>query len=206
MLLLANQPVFSRSATAAGGITAAPAARALETVPVQPAEGNVNAWNVGLITAHRLEFTPAENRSRMGELRADIGDRFGLLQVLGRYVPKVGGEPIEERAFLLRGKVDDSGNLKGFLRKAGRKFEQDAVIWRGEDQDVVLLALKEWRVLGLATGDKKNLGPFRPNLVGQCHALLARGWDGWDGLGEWEDLGVWTMPSFFNRQPRRVFV
>jgi hypothetical protein len=157
---------------------------------------------VGLITAYRPEFTAAENRRRMAELRVDSGDRFGLLQVLGRSVPQGGTEPVEERAFLLRGKADDSGNLKGFLRKAGRTFEQAGVIWKDEDRDVVLFALKECPALGLRIGDRKNLGPFRTNLVSQYHALLARGQG---GASRWEGLGVWTIPSFFSRQPRRVW-
>jgi hypothetical protein len=36
----------------------------------------------------------------MGELRAEVGDRFGLFQVLERYVPRAGAQPVEERAFL----------------------------------------------------------------------------------------------------------
>jgi hypothetical protein len=78
-------------AAAAGGVIPAPAAQALEaagTVPAQPTE--VDAWNMGLITAHRPEFTAAENRLRMAELRADIGNRFGLFEVRGRFVPKAG--------------------------------------------------------------------------------------------------------------------
>ncbi|HEV3211305.1 MAG TPA: hypothetical protein VGY91_13675 [Chthoniobacterales bacterium] len=133
-------------------------AQALEAVPAQPAEGNVNAWNLGLIPTHRPEFTPAENRSRVGELRADIGNRFGLLQVLGRYVPKAGAEPIEERAFLLRGKAGDSGNLMGFLCNAGPKLDQEAVIWKGEDQDGMLFALKDGPVLAWRLATRKALG------------------------------------------------
>jgi hypothetical protein len=140
----------------------------------------------------------------MGELRTEIGGRFGVLEVRGRYVPGDGAEPIEERAFLLRGKANDSGNLKGFLRKAGRKFGQDGVIWKGDGQHVVLFALKEWPALGLRIGDEKSLGPFRTNLVAQYHALLARTQDA--APGQWQDLGVWTMRSFFSRQSRRVFV
>jgi hypothetical protein len=173
-----HQFLVTAAVAAAGGsvIAIPPAAQAPEvagTVPAQPTE--LNAWNWGLITAHRPEFTPAENRSRMAELRADIGDRFGLFQMLGRYVAKAGPEPIQVRAFLLQGKADDSGNLKGFLRKAGRKYDQAAVIWNGEDRDAVMFVLKEWPVLGLATDDKKNLGPFRRNQIAQYHALLARG-------------------------------
>jgi hypothetical protein len=80
-------------AAAAGRVICVPAAQALEAA-AQPTEDNVNAWNVGLITAHRPELTPAENWSRMAELRADIGSRFGLLEVRGRNMPKAGAEPI----------------------------------------------------------------------------------------------------------------
>jgi hypothetical protein len=191
-------------AAATGSVFAASATQAAEaagTVHPQPTEGNVDAWNVGLITAHRPEVTPDENSLRMGGLRTDIGGRFGVLEVRGRYLPGDGAEPIEERAFLLRSKANDSGNLKGFLRKVGRKFGQEAVIWKGDGQDVVLFALKEWPALGLRIGDKKNLGPFRTNQIAQYHALLQDG-----ASGQWEDLGVWTMRSFFSRQSRRVFV
>jgi hypothetical protein len=71
-------------AAAAGSVIAAPAAQGLEaagTVRDQPAEGNVNAWNLGLITAHGPEFTPAENRLRMGDLRADVDGSFEVLEV-----------------------------------------------------------------------------------------------------------------------------
>ena len=77
------------------------------------------------------------------------------------------------------------------------------MIWKGGGQDAVLLAPDEWPTLGLRIGDKKNLGPFRTNLVAQYHALLA---GGRGGSGQWDDLGVWTMRSFFSRQSRRVFV
>jgi hypothetical protein len=57
---------------------------------------------VGLITVHRPEVTPDENSLRMGELRTEIGGRFGVLEVRGRYVPGDGAEPIEERAVFVR--------------------------------------------------------------------------------------------------------
>jgi hypothetical protein len=53
----------------------------------------------------------------------------------------------------------DSGNLKGFLRKAGRKFNQDGVVWNGYYRDVLLFALKDLPGLGTADGDVQNFGP-----------------------------------------------
>jgi hypothetical protein len=78
------------------------------------------------------------------------------------------------------------------------------VIWKGDGQDAVPFALKERPALGLRIGDKKNLGPFRKNQIAQYHALLARTRGA--APGQWEDLGIWTMRSFFSRQSRRVFV
>jgi len=99
----------------------------IRVVPRQRPDNDIEGWNLGLMSAQRPELTPAENRLRMGELRADISNRFGRFQVRRRYIPMLGAEPIEERAFLLISKADDSGNLKGFLRKVGREFGQDAV-------------------------------------------------------------------------------
>jgi hypothetical protein len=73
--------------TAAFGPVAAPRAEPVEIVRVGPrqrAEGDIEAWNVGLISAHRPGLTAAENRRRMDELRADVGNRFGLLHAEGR--------------------------------------------------------------------------------------------------------------------------
>jgi hypothetical protein len=86
--------VTAALAAAAGSVFAAPAAQAAEaagTVTAQPTEGNVNTWNVGLITAHiGRRVTPGENSLRQpadGELRTEIRGRFGVLEVRGRYVP-----------------------------------------------------------------------------------------------------------------------
>ena len=74
----------------------------------------------------------AENEARDAELRAEIRrHRFGLLYLRGRYIENYGlpcAMSTDEHAYLVRGNDDDSGNLKGFLRKYGRKYEQDGVI------------------------------------------------------------------------------
>jgi hypothetical protein len=57
---------------------------------------------------------------------------------------------------------------------------------------------KDLPALNLANGEIKNLGRFDPNLTGQYHALLARGLRG--AAGQWAGLGIWTQPSFSNRE------
>jgi hypothetical protein len=168
------------------------------TAPAR-APSDIEAWNCGLITAYRPELTAAENKVRNAELQIEIGWRFGLLNVRGRWIKDVGAEPTDGHAFLLIGNTDDSGNLKGFLRKFGRKFEQGAVIWKGYYRDVLLIALQDFPAVGMKNGDTKNLGRFHPRLMVQYFAMLSARRD-----GRWEDFGIWTQSSSFNRLSKRV--
>jgi hypothetical protein len=50
----------------------------------------------------------------MVQLRAEVANRFGLLEIRGRYISGT-GDAVDDRAFLLLGKKGaDSGNLLGF--------------------------------------------------------------------------------------------
>jgi hypothetical protein len=105
---------------------------------------DIEAWNVGLISARRPELTPAENLIRDAELRAKIRQYFGLFHLRGQYVGDYGlphAKTMEEYACFVSSHPDDSGNLKGFLRKCGRKYGQDSVIYKGYYRDAVRLTL-----------------------------------------------------------------
>jgi hypothetical protein len=222
--------LVSAAATAACTGLAAPVeqveAAGPEVVRIGPPErprSDIEAWNIGLITAYRRELTPAENEARDAELRTDIRRCFGLLYLRGRYIENYGlpcARPTDEHAYLVIGNDDDSGNLKGFLRKYGRKYEQDSVIHKGYYRDAHLHALRNLPGLGMNDGDAKRLGRFHPSRLGVLHTLMTRGGacalsmalndlqsdpDGVDGLGgRWEDIGLWTPKSFFSRAERRV--
>ena len=196
-------------------------------IPIGPPErprSDIESWNLGLITAYRPEFSPAENLARDRELFADLS-HFGRLHVRGRYVENYGSpdaKPMDVTAYLVIGNSDDSGNLKGALRKIGRKYEQDAVIHKGYYRDAELHALKDLPDLGMS-GDKekKGLGRFHPNRVGHYYTLMTKrtpsplpssmeelqlGPSDADWLGgRWEDIGFWTPKSFFSRFERRVY-
>jgi hypothetical protein len=131
--------------------------------------------------------------------------------VRGQYIHAAGADPVEEHAFLLVGSADDSGNLKGFLRKAGRRFEQDAVIWKGYYRDVLFFALNNLPAIGMEDSDIKNLGQFHPNHIGHYHALMTR-WttfphvladsaEHMDWAAEhWKHFGIWTQPTSGSRR------
>jgi hypothetical protein len=228
-----NRRLFLSSAaatTVCTGVAAAPEhaepAPVPEVIPIGPAERpqtDIEAWNVGLITAYRPELTLAENQARDRELRADLYC-FGLYHVRGRYVENYlspDARPDDVHGYLVIGNSDDSGNLKGFLRKCGRKYDQDAVIHKGYYRDAELYALKDLRDLGIGEKEKRSLGRFHPDRVGLYYTLMAKrggsplpsgleelqlGPNGEDYLGgRWEDIGLWTVKSFFARVERRVY-
>jgi hypothetical protein len=191
--------------------------------PPERPRTDIEAWNVGLISARRPELTPAENLIRDGELRAEICQCFGLLHLRGRYAADYGlfhVKRTEEYACFVSSHADDSGNLKGFLRKYGRRYGQDSVIYKGYYRDAALLALRDLPALGMKDGETRSLGRFHPDRLGVLYTLMTRGGacppdialedlqsgpDGEDWLGgRWEDVGLWTPRSFFSRVERRV--
>jgi hypothetical protein len=223
---------FLSSAAATGVSSTAVAAAAMdepgsspEIIPIGPPERpltDIEAWNVGLISASRPELSRAENHARNLGLLVELA-RFGRYRVRGRYIENFGqphARAIEAHAILVIGDDDDSGNLKGFLRKAGRKYEQDAIIHKGYYRDAELHALRDLPDLRLSDKERKNLGHFSPDLLPFYYALIMfrsriqlptelahveAVSDGIDWLGgRWEDIGYWTIPSFFARVERRV--
>lgn len=98
---------------------------------------HIQRRNIGFITAFRGgSATPlAQNRSRNRQLQTEIRQAgFGYLRVQGSW-PENEGTPeeqqvVEESLLVIGAEGDDSGKLKGFLKKAGAKYQQDAVIFK----------------------------------------------------------------------------
>lgn len=93
--------------------------------------------NLGIITAFRGgSGTPLEqNRAKNRQLKNDIRQAgFGFIRLQGSW-PENEGTPEEvqviEESFLVIGREgDDHGALKGFLKKAGAKYQQDAIVYK----------------------------------------------------------------------------
>lgn len=199
-----------------------PSTEVIQMGPGERPRSDLESWNVGLITAYRPELSPADNEARDRELWSDL-THFGRLHLRGRYIegygtPRAVGKDV--KAHVVVGNSDDSGNLKGMLRKWGRKFHQDAVIHKGYYRDAELHALADLPALGLGDGKKTGLGRFHPNRLGAFYTLMtrcgfcpppshleevgleAKGTD-WLG-GRWDEIGLWTPRTFFNRTSRRI--
>jgi hypothetical protein len=190
------------------------------SVAESPKSPEFASWHFGLITAHRHGLSINENKSR----NSDLLYKFGYYHVRGRYIENYGtlnARPVEEHSsFLIGSNGDDSGNLKGHLRKAARQYEVDAFIYKPYYKDAELHLFKDTTQCQGQSWEVRPLGPFHPSRIGDLHILLTRGgaigWNlpqekiqtGADGIdwfgGRWEDVGCWTRRSFFSRFERRV--
>lgn len=98
---------------------------------------HINERNIGFVTAFRggSAGVLSQNRARNRELQTEIRKAgFGFLKLTGSW-PENEGTPEEEQvveeSFLVIGTDgDDKGQLRGFLKKAGAKYQQDAVIYK----------------------------------------------------------------------------
>lgn len=100
---------------------------------------HIEKRNIGFVTAFRggcaVPVPIAQNRARNRELQKDIRQAgFGFLRVQGSWTENEGTpeecQVNEESLLVIGSDGDDNGNLKGFLKKAGAKYQQDAVIFK----------------------------------------------------------------------------
>lgn len=138
---------------------------------------HIDTRNLGFITAFRGGGSvPLEqNRQRNRLLQKDIRDAgFGFLRVEGHW-PENEGTPEEhqviEESFLVIGRDgDDSGNLRGFLKKAGAKYEQEAVLYKPWNTTIASLISmnnpSELEPIGTFSLDPANIGKMYSRFKG----------------------------------------
>ena len=132
--------------------------------------------NVGIITAHRGDYTSDEKLAANRNLEADIRQSgLGFIHVKGRYIEGK-GTPKErivdaEHSYLVTSDKNDGGKLKGFLKSNGAKYKQDSVLWKPHDRKNASF-LYTSKVADRNPGDEENVGPFHPMRVGEYHSRL----------------------------------
>lgn len=131
--------------------------------------------NIGIMTAHRGEFDAKENEKRNRELASLIrASKFGFIPVTGYYIENQGQEneqKVEEKSFLIISSKDDSGRLKGFIKKMGAKFNQDSVLYKNaEDPDAFLIGTVTGRWPGKDV--EVRAGKFVPQKIGQFYTKM----------------------------------
>jgi hypothetical protein len=149
--------------------------------PAQRPRTDVEAWNFGIVPA-------LDDVGRDADLRAAVRLHFGLLHLRGRYIED--GHNTEARGYFVIGYNNDSGLLKGHLKKFARLYDINTS-HKPFYRDVVMYA---------PGGTVRDLGGFHLGRLGELYGVLV----GLPGDVVWADIGLWTPVSFFNRVERRA--
>lgn len=159
--------------------------------------------NMGIITAHRRSLTPQENAARNAELHDEIRKHFGLIHIHGSYIENKGTPEeshVKEHSFLVVGADhDDSGHLKGFLRKHGEKYGQDSVLYKAHDSTHAHLIGTKKEAVDPAYHEHKDIGTWHPNRMGDYQSEL-KGKKGRTFV--FESIKFMHGKSFFSRTDR----
>lgn len=126
---------------------------------------------VGFITAHRGEHSPAENNARNSALKDDIRKAgFGHIPIRGRYIENKGTpeeRKVHEKSFMVIGGKKDTG-LKKFLHKHGEKYGQESVVHKAHDSHNAKLHMTS----GPDKGQTHDLGSFHANKASDYQSAI----------------------------------
>ena len=139
--------------------------------------------NIGIVTAFRGRYTKTENLARNAKLQSDIrGAGFGFYRLEGHYIEGFGSEAskdMKEQSFLVVGDLkEDSGRLKGMLKKWGAKWNQDSVLYKSNTgKNAVLMGTQSKDEEGNPVefpgmGVEVNIGEFKPMKVNQFYSRM----------------------------------
>jgi hypothetical protein len=139
--------------------------------------------NIGIVTAFRGRYPLPENRKRNGQLVTDIrAAGFGYYKLQGHYIEgyKTDKESDvhEEVFFIIGDKGNDNGKLKGFLKKAGAKYNQDSILYKQSDNKNAMLIGTQGKdedgnpVSFPGMGKEVSVGEFKPMKFGEFYSKM----------------------------------
>lgn len=141
--------------------------------------------NVGIISACRSINTKDDNISKSRKLQSDIRSAgYGFINVEGHYIegyttPEA--RDTKEKSYIVIGDKDfDHGNLKGLLIRLGRKYKQDAILYKQFDSvEAVLIGTQNKDENGNTVwpgdGHVVNAGRWIPQRIGEFYSKLRNG-------------------------------
>lgn len=130
---------------------------------------------IGMVTAFRGNLTLKDNLNRNKVLENNIRSAgFGFVKVQGHYIENPGTPEqtkVVENTFLIIGDPDNPEKLKGFLKKMGRTFSQDSVLFKPTGGKAILIGTSfagSWPGL-----DKEVVvGDWRANTISQFYTKM----------------------------------
>jgi len=109
---------------------------------------------------------PEERRAASRSLQGDIRTHgFGFIPIEGSWTENAPEEAkLKDRFYLVIGNAKDSGNLKGFLRKQGIQYRQEAFILKPYGTEEAELHERSGRFT--------KIGRWHPGRVSEYYSML----------------------------------
>ena len=131
--------------------------------------------NMGMVTAYRGDYSIQQNEKRNSSLVSDIRSAgFGFVPVIGYYIENPGTPEetkVVEKSFVVISSSNDSGRLKGFLKRVGVKYNQDSVLYKDASSDqAVLIGTASGRWPGLDVETK--VGTWHANKIDSYYTQM----------------------------------
>lgn len=131
--------------------------------------------NMGMITAYRGQYSKQQNEKRNSSLISDIRSAgFGYIPVKGFYIENPGTpeeDKVTENSFVVISSANDSGRLKGFLKRMGVKYDQDSVLYKdAANEQAVLIGTASGRWPGIDT--EVQVGTWHANQIGDYYTKM----------------------------------
>ena len=122
-----------------------------------------------LLTAYRGEFTQQQNGVRNRTLEVQVRRAgYGFFKLEGVWIENQGTDKeervVEESLFVI-GNKDDNGKLKGLVKKWIKEYNQDAALFRPENNNGKAILI-------FKNGKEENLGKLSINKTGQAYSKL----------------------------------
>jgi len=134
--------------------------------------------SVGMISAFRYGNSKKENLSLSKKLGSDIRQAgYGYSTVEGTYLETQDDGSVvkqKEKSFFVIGPdSDDGGKFKGVLKKLGKKYDQDSIIYKPFDSENALLIGTTSRSGAYVSKDQEmDIGKFRPQRAGEMYTRM----------------------------------
>lgn len=136
---------------------------------------------IGIITAFRGNLTLSANNNANRALEGAIrSNGFGFVKLEGHWTENQGSSDqrkVIERSFLVISEKEDNGKLKGFLKKAGYMYDQDAVVYKEAESQAIIIgttsgSTSDGRSRWPGLGTEVTIGNFKPNKISDIYSKM----------------------------------
>lgn len=126
---------------------------------------------IAIVSAFRGERDKAENMKLTKQLRTLVlGAGFGFNKAIGGYSEKMDDGSVvnvdDEHSTIIYASPDRENELRKFVTSLGKKYEQDSVLFVGNDRKATWIFTRPDNFMDKPVGSTMELGDFHPKQIG----------------------------------------